>query len=233
MKRFNFVLLVLLISGIGTALYADIEQYVENSQIELSDRSAKTPCLLSGDRSAEGSSETSMAEEAGKNRGFLFQIGMGATELSYGTQTDTYFASTTLYGLERMSLLLNLDLGWYIAGNSYLLLSLSGTGDRFEDNYGNYLQLNTYLLGPGVKYYPFGKGLSLGGCAGVSRAVYVSNIGVSGSSAVGYGLRLFAAYDLVNRYIDFGLDLGVSASYKFIEGAYVSNASLFLDLVWK
>jgi len=128
---------------------------------------------------------------------------------------------------------LNLDFGWYIIGNSYILLSVSGTGDRFEDNYGNYIQLNTYLLGPGIKYYPFGSGLSLGACAGLSKASVISNIGVAAGSSAGYGLRLFAAYDLVNRYTGFGLDLGADVAYKYIEGSYVSNASLFLDLVWK
>ena len=193
MKRFGFVLVALVLFGMGAVQYASAEQ----------------------------------------KRGFLFELGMGATRLSYGTETDTYFASVEIYGFQRTSLLLNLDLGWYIAGNSYFLLSLSGTGDRFDDSYGHYMQLNAYLMGPGVKYYPFGKGLSLGVCAGLSKVVVVSNVGVSAVSPAGYGLRLSAAYDLVNRYTGFGVDLGVSASYKHIQDGYVSAASLFLDLVWK
>ncbi|NOY07628.1 MAG: hypothetical protein GXP33_02165 [Spirochaetes bacterium] len=228
MKKFSVVMIVLLLSGIGTAKYAGAEQTEVRTAVQLSGRPAEKHVLLSADESPGKA-----AEEAEKNRGFLFEIGIGTAELSYGTQMDSYLASATLYGLTRMSISMNLDFGWYIAGNSYLLLSLSATGDRFEDNNGRYMQLNTYLLGPGVKFYPFGRGLSLGASAGLSKAIVISNIGTAAVSSAGCGLRLAAAYDLVNRYRGFGLDVGADAAYRYIEGSYVSSASLFLNLVWK
>ncbi|GEM_PF-3272724 len=206
MKRFNLVVIVLSLLLVGGS------EYVSSDQL---------------------SDPLDSPESIEKKRGFLFEIGGGMVGLSYGSDTDAYLAYIASYGLQRGSLMLNVNLGWYITGNAYFLLSATGIGDRLEDVYGYYMQLNTYLFAPGIKYYPFGRGLSLGSCAGLSRIVAVSNVGTSTVSSFGYGVKLFAAYDLLNKYTGFGLDIGIAANYMFIEGESVAATSLFLDLVWK
>ncbi len=223
MKKFGFAIIVALLLLVGGIQYVSSEQLSHRISYGTK-RIGELQNLSSGE---------SAKKKAEKKPGFLFELGIGIADISYGTEVDTSLSSASLYGVQRVELTMNVDLGWYIWDNSYLLLSLFGIGDRLEDNYGSYIQLNTYLLGPGVKLYPFGKGLALGVTGGFSRMVVVSNVGVGGSSPLGYGLRLFAAYDLMNKPTGFGLDIGVSGAYMFIEEANVSAASLFVDLVWK
>ncbi len=165
---------------------------------------------------------------------FMFEIGLGFPSISYGGKLDTLMnAVESYYSVTRTTVKVNVFLGWYMGSDIYLLVGISGIGDRVK-NYsdGSFFQINTYLAGPGVKFYPYGKGLALGGLLGGAWAAIDSSIG-SSVSKMGLGGEVFATYDLINRYCGFGLNLGVSTGYKEIESQGVGSASVFLDLVWK
>ncbi len=185
---------------------------------------------------SDSGSNSKVKEEDKRELGrFMFEIGLGFPTVSYGSKLDTLFnMGTAYYGITRTTIMINVILGWYMGNDIYLLLNVSGIGDRLEAySDGSFIQLNTYLLGPGVRIYPYGKGLALGGVLGATRAVISASYMGSVASKVGLGGKLFATYDLINRYRGFGLNVGVDAAYRWIESEQITSASVFLDLVWK
>ncbi len=189
------------------------------------------PVWLLSDSASAGVANKGDRREMGA---FLFQIGGGVPDISYGGGLDAVISQgTASYGISRRLFSFNLALGWYTGLDMYLLIGLSGVDDKLEDLDGNFIRLDTLLLGPGVKLYPFGSGLSLGGFLGLSRLF--ANMSILGAitSPVGLGGRVVAAYDLANRVSGFGLDVGVDFAYERIKDVTVTTASMFLDLVWK
>jgi hypothetical protein len=174
----------------------------------------------------------SEAQEEG-SRGFIFELGLGLSTVSYG-DADSYIAAATSLGIDRLDLGIDLGLGWAVSRNAYVLAVLEGEATRLSDSYGNWIQINSYLFGGGVRWYPWHTGLILGLDAGLAR---MSADASDGSSAVndstGWGAAAILAYDFNSRATGFSLVLGVKVNYFSIGIDRVTAATLFLSLVWK
>ncbi len=104
-------------------------------------------------------------------QGFYFDIGLGIgnakTEINGQDISDLFDSSVKEVGVD-----LGLKMGYGpISGTPlYIVGEISGIGHRFEDNY-NYMQFNSYLIGPGIIIYPVSF-IQLGASIGYS---FVSN----------------------------------------------------------
>lgn len=167
-----------------------------------------------------------------RKRGFMFELGGGTTAVSYGTLVDSYFSMAQASGANRIQLFLDLDAGWAVSEKLYVVAGVDGVGDRFYDPY-NFIQVNSYLYHGGLRYYPFDTGLVLGIDGGASVLVIQSDVGIGGSSPVGWGGGATVAYDFNRKATGFSLELGVRVDYLAVPTAPVSFAALYLDLLWK
>ena len=165
-------------------------------------------------------------------RNFLFQIGAGPSYISYGSELDSIISDADLYGISRMQLNLNFGFGWAVSEKDYILLSVNGLGDRYDDGY-DHIQLNSYLYAVGLRRYPFDTGLVFGIDAGLGKEVFQSSFGDEYISPSGFGLGLVAAYDFTRNPTGFGIEIGIRLDRIVIEQEAVAGASLFLDLLWK
>lgn len=170
-------------------------------------------------------------------RGFMFQFGLGAASVDYpeGWFPDT---SESTPGLDRITLYLDIGLGFAITEKTYLLFSLSGTGDRLEDknDSSNYAQFNTFLYAVGLRYYPFTTGLILGADLGAARAVIQGGFGgltATSTSDWGSGVRFVVGYDFARRLRGFTGILGLAVTGATIEDQESSSAQIFFSLAWK
>jgi hypothetical protein len=133
------------------------------------------------------------------SQSFYFDIGLGfgkaTTEIDGNNISDFMDSSVTEIGVE-----LGLKLGYGPIGGIplYLVGDFSGIGHRFEDNY-NYLQFNSYLIGPGIIYYPIPL-IQLGTSLGFS---FISNQTdlpyIFYDSESGYAGNIYCAIDLGKR----------------------------------
>jgi hypothetical protein len=169
--------------------------------------------------------------DAGK-RGFMFQIGAGPAEISYGNELDAGLAAVESLGLQRVTVYVDLSLGYAVGKDLYLVAGVDGGGDRLFSG-DEYVQINSYLYSVGLRYYPFHTGLVLGVDGGGSAAVIQSNIGVSAVSDFGWGGGGTIAYDFDRKATGFGLEPGLKVDYLEIEGSPVTVAGLYLNLLWK
>jgi hypothetical protein len=172
-------------------------------------------------------------DDGGQRRGFLFEAGIGVAQIYYGSTAESYFASATALGLDRVEVALNLDAGWALTQQLYAVASVDGFATRFSDSYGYYLQLNSYLFGGGLRWYPFGNGLVIGVNAGIASMSIVSNVGVSGTSPSGWGAALSLGYDFNSKPTGMSVIVGIKAHYSSVSSDSVAAASLFADVAWK
>lgn len=84
----------------------------------------------------------------------------GSGSVSYGDDLDNVLELLDSLGADRTTLYLDLGIGYALTANLYAAGSISAFGDRFEYKT-EMMQLNTYLYGLGVKYYPFGTQFSV------------------------------------------------------------------------
>jgi hypothetical protein len=88
------------------------------------------------------------------SQGFYFDIGFGVgsatTKFNGNDISDLFDSSVTETGVD-----LGLKLGYGPIAETplYIVGEISGIGHRFEDSY-NYMQFNSYLIGPGLLLYP-------------------------------------------------------------------------------
>ncbi|MDZ7794884.1 MAG: hypothetical protein U5P10_14690 [Spirochaetia bacterium] len=174
------------------------------------------------------------AQADAQGRGFMFQIGLGAAEIEWpqGLKELMDYAEGQP-DIDRVKVHLNLGLGAAVSENLYLLGSLQGYGDRLEDSYGDYVQINAYLFGLGLRWYPFVAGLVLGGDIGAARLVAMGSGVESNASEWGNGLGFTAGYDFGGRPTGVSLILGLRFDGMSVEGESVGTAALFLNLAFK
>lgn len=170
-------------------------------------------------------------------RGFMFQIGLGGASVDY---PEGWFpdSSESTPGADRMTIYLDIGLGFAITQKTYLLFSLSGTGDRLESKTDSsvYAQFNTLLYAVGLRYYPFTTGLVLGADLGAARAVIQGGIGgltATSTSDWGSGVRFVVGYDFARRLRGFTGILGLAVTGVTIEDEPISTAQIFFSLAWK
>jgi hypothetical protein len=164
----------------------------------------------------------------------MFQIGLGAAEIEWPQELKELMDyAEGQPDIDRVKVHLNLGLGAAISENLYLLGSLQGYGDRLEDSYGDYVQINAYLFGLGLRWYPFVTGLVLGGDIGAARLVAMGSGVDSSVSDWGNGLGFTAGYDFGRRPTGVSLILGLRIDGMSVEGESVGTAALFLKLAFK
>ncbi|MDC7222498.1 MAG: hypothetical protein PQJ60_02090 [Spirochaetales bacterium] len=136
-----------------------------------------------------------------------FGLGSTITEMD-GTDVADYYS-----GWDEASVDLSMKLGFgpLASGPFYLVAEVAAVGHRFEyDSY--YRQFNSYLLGPGVVFYPV-PFLQLAGSAGYSWTGNDFSSGTPYESEGGYAFNASAALDLGKK--NNGFLLGGKYSYTF------------------
>ncbi len=168
-------------------------------------------------------------EQQVDRRGFLFELGAGPASIYYGPDVESLVTGS---GLQRLDLALHLAVGYAIVQNLYVIGIAQGAATRFYD-YFDYLQLNSYLFGGGVRVYPFHTGLVLGLDAGAGRMVAQSSVGVGGTAPAGWATALSAAYDFNRRATGFGFQAGVRVFHVSLPTSAATAASAFVSIAWK
>jgi hypothetical protein len=133
-------------------------------------------------------------------QGFYFDIGLGIgkgwTEIE-GNDVVKAFEDAGV-SLDEIAIDIGLKAGYGPFGNIplYVVGELAGMGHRIYDS-DNYLQFNSYIIGPGVIFYPIPLiqlGLSLG-YSFVSNQTDIPNYGMYDSKG-GFAWNISAAIDL-------------------------------------
>lgn len=139
--------------------------------------------------------------------GLYFDIGLGI-----GAPKTTFDGNDVSSGMpssvKETGVDLGLKLGWGPFGDVplYVVGELGGMGHRLEDSSG-YIQYNTYLVGPGIVYYPIPL-IQLAGSVGYSYINNTSDFGlVFDTSKGGLAESVSAAFDWGDG--DNGLLLGL------------------------
>jgi len=174
------------------------------------------------------------AQTNGYERGVMCQVGLGAAEIEWPQELKEIMDyAEGQPDINRVKVHLNLGLGAAVSEKLYLIGNLQGYGDRLEDNYGEYVQINAYLFGLGLRWYPFITGLVLGGDIGAARLVAMSSVAGSEASEWGEGLGFTAGYDFGGRPTGVSLLLGLRFDGMSIENKPVGTTALFLNLAFK
>ena len=165
-------------------------------------------------------------------RGFMLQLGLGGASVDYSEDMNAMIDLWEAFGADRITLYLDFGFGFAMTQKTYLLFSLSGTGDRLS--YGSdYYQRNTLLYAAGLRYYPFTTGLVLGADLGAARMVVKDSTGSSFTSDWGSGVRFVVGYDFARRLRGFTGILGLAVTGATIEDQESSSAQIFFSLAWK
>jgi len=164
-------------------------------------------------------------------RGLLAQIGLGPAYPQYPSDIEselTYLDS--IPGIDRTKLSLDLELGFPIERNLYIMAGIMGSADRLEGP-GGWMQINLYLYALGLRGYL--GGLYAEALAGSSKAVIDTSWGsyASSTSSFGYGGAL--GYDFFPKH--HGVSLSLEARYNVfnIEGTEVGDFMFLLNLLYK
>ena len=162
-----------------------------------------------------------------RDRGFLFQIGLGFAGISYPSDVEMLLdALESSPGVGRTRVNVHLGAGYTINPNLYGSVLIDAYGDRLYDSL-DHLQVNTYMFGFGVIGYPFTTGLVTGVHAGPTRQVVDTSFAGSATSPMGLGFSLMAGYDFARRLTGPSLMLGLRFGGATIEGDSVGFATIF------
>jgi hypothetical protein len=181
------------------------------------------------------------AVHADEKRGFYFDVGFGLGGTSYGDDVDKVLddLDDEIDGIDHIVLSLDLAMGGAVRPNLYLVGSVSGFADRYynSDDMDEYLQLNTYLFGAGVRYYPLPsqKHLLLGADLGLARMrVRTSEAGYGEvTSDDGFGFKLLAAYDIDWTLRGPTLQVGAQLMSASIEDVNFRGFAVFAKFAFK
>lgn len=130
------------------------------------------------------------------SQGLYFDIGAGVGSAT--TKFDGHdFSKDVDSSVDEIGIGLGVRIGYGPIGNYpiYIVGDISGTGHRFEDDY-NYVQFNTYLIGPGIIFYPIPL-LHLGVSFGYSFVKNQTDLPIQFlDSKSGYAGSIYSAIDL-------------------------------------
>ena len=177
-----------------------------------------------------------LAHAAEEKRGFYLDVGLGAGSARYGDEVDDALDLLEDNDFDRTTLGLDLVIGGAVLPNLYVVGSVSGFADRLDNDDEN-LQLNTYLFGVGVRYYPLPskKHLQLGADVGLANMVLDTSFDEVGdyTSDNGTGLKLSVAWDFDSTLRGPAFMLGVQFMTASIEDVDFTGASLFARFLLK
>lgn len=173
-------------------------------------------------------------EKQERNRGIYFDAGLGFGSVSYNEELDQVLKLAEGLGADRTTIVLDLSLGWAVTQKLYAVGSISGFGDRIDFE-GGFMQINTYLYGLGVRYYPMEKGLQLGFDFGLGKMLLNSNDPFYDdlASENGSGVRFTLAYDFDSTMTGPAAQLGALVIVDSIEGESIAGFGGYLNFVYK
>lgn len=160
---------------------------------------------------------------------------IGLSDNQYPGSLDAVInAAESTPGVTRTQLAIDmLGFYWPINNKTTLGFVISGSADRLEDSYGNYVQLNHYLYGLSSMYF-FGKrigdGFYVRGDAGIAKISMDSSIG-SATSNNGSGILLGVGYawPISNET---RILVGLTTSSYSVESENYSTTSLTIGGLW-
>ncbi len=156
-----------------------------------------------------------LAAAAEGPRSLLFQIGAGLGFPSYPAEVEDLFSyMDSLDGIDRIRVSLDLGLGIALSEETFFMARIDGVGDRLEDSYGDYLQMNSYLYSLGARHYPSTTGFYFEAGAGLARCVLDSSVFETSASDPGFGLGAAIGYDFDST--PRGLALALEAKYDLL-----------------
>lgn len=176
---------------------------------------------------------------ADERRGFYIDVGLGLGGVSYGDDVDDTLDELKDFGYDHITLSVDLAAGGAVRPNLYLVGSVVGFADRYQDSDDSdqYLQLNTYVFGAGVRYYPLPsqKYLLLGADLGLAKMVLQSSEDAFDDvkSDNGFGFRLMVAYDIDWTLRGPTLQVGAQFMSASIEDEHARAFSLFAKFAFK
>jgi hypothetical protein len=178
---------------------------------------------------------TSLAQGE-ERRGFYLDAGIGIGSVSYGDELDDILDEADDNGLDRITAGLTISIGGAVLQNLYLVGTITGLGDRLYDG-SDYLQLNTYLYGVGVRYYPLRsrKHLQIGADVGIGKvALQTSEPGYDDQySDNGTAVKLSVAWDFDSTLRGPHVLVGAEVLSASIDHENVTGAALFVKFVLK
>jgi hypothetical protein len=165
-----------------------------------------------------------------EHRYFYVDAGIGFSIISYRSILNDIFKLIDGYGFERRAISLDLSIGWAVSQNLYIVSSLCGFGDRLYQS-SDYLQLNTYLFGIGIRLYPlpskkyfqFGIDMGLGKMV-MQSSIYEMDDLVSES---GISTKISVAYDFNSTMTGTSFLLGSEFLIGAIEDEIINGLSFF------
>jgi len=167
------------------------------------------------------------------HRGAMFQLGVGMAVPMYDADTEAVFSyMESMPGVDRITLGLNLALGYGVSPTGIIMGRIDGMGDRLYDGV-DYMQMNLYLYSLGYRFYPSKTGLYFEG--GVGSAVAVGQTSTLGDSTSdpGFGFGVACGYDFNPVIRGFGLTVEAKYNSYNIEGSSEAGISLVGNLCWK
>lgn len=177
-----------------------------------------------------------MATRADERRGIYVDVGLGAGKVGYGSDTNDVLDAVEDNGFNRATAALDLSVGWALRQNLYLVGSISGFGDRLYHS-SDYLQINTYLTGVGIRFYPLAsmKHLQFGADVGVAKVLLQSSDDYYDDTVSnnGSGFKLSVAYDFDSTLKGPALLVGVDLLSASVEHENITGVSLFAKFVFK
>ena len=134
-----------------------------------------------------------------EKRGFYIDVGGGWAWISYPDPFNTSVKNTAaISGVSRMTIGIDLSIGYALLPNFYLVGSIGGIADNLSAS--NTLTLMTMIVGPGLKFYPLPskKHLQLGfdfGFSGFNITDSSSTKSIEGPSGIGFQISVFGDFD--------------------------------------
>lgn len=161
---------------------------------------------------------------------------IGPADHNYGGELDSVMgAADSIPGIDRTEIGLDMfGFYWPYDNTTMMGFVISGSYDRLEDNFGDYMQLNQYLYGFSTMHFfgsEIGDGFYVRGDVGIAKMVLDSSFGATIGSDTGTGFLLGVGYawpvSAQSRVM-----LGMGLSRKNIEGDTVSSTVLTIGGLW-
>jgi hypothetical protein len=180
------------------------------------------------------------AAHADEKRVLYFDAGLGVGVAHYGDPVDDviHFLRNDL-GYKRIGLSLDATAGGAVRPGLYVVGSLSTFTDVLWHS-SDFLLFSTYMLGPGVRYYPLAshRHLLVGADVGITRVttqVYNSDSDDydSHSSDIGTGFRVLVAYDLDWKPRGPTVQVGTQYTKGSAEDFKFNNFSVYVKFAFK
>jgi hypothetical protein len=179
---------------------------------------------------------TAFSQTGERNRGFYIDAGLGIGGFSYSSELNDAIKAADNAGADRLTVALDASIGWALMPKLYLVGSVTGFGDRLSQS-SDYMQINSYLFGPGIKWYPLssGKYLQVGADIGLASASLVTNIldNANVASEPGFGFKVSAAFDIDRTMTGPTVLIGGELLMNFIEEEVFSGYAFLVKFAFK